>query len=346
MSLTHNEIMGTAEALRQTSAYIEERWESVTRFLSERKCFVFLGSGSSFSLARSLSAMTFMHTGLPCCAVSAGDLLLHTPRYAKILNNASVICISRSGQTSEMNMALDAVKPYCDSFAALVCAADTPLEAHCGLTLRMPWAFDNSVCQTRTVTNFYFAGALILAKQLGDRTLIEDLTHITDNCSGFLERAAKPAYDIASRPWTHCVVLADAELEGIADEGALAFKEICQLPSNYYHILDSRHGPMVLFNERTLLLAALGGKDPLELDYLADMRGKGSLITAFSDMPIEMQGIESISYGRRLSHIALGLPFIMLCQLISFHKAAHTGADPDRPSGLSSWISLSKESDV
>lgn len=33
----------------------------------------------------------------------------------------------------------------------------------------------------------------------------------------------------------------DAELCGICEEGALTFKEICQVDSNYYHLLDARH---------------------------------------------------------------------------------------------------------
>jgi fructoselysine-6-P-deglycase FrlB-like protein len=207
----------------------------------------------------------------------------------------------------------------------------------------MPWAFDNSVCQTRTVTNFYYAAAYILAKYLDNPVLMEDLLHITDNCNEFLFQVEEISRKIADKPWSHVVVVADAELEGIADEASLAFKEICQLPSNYYHILDSRHGPMVLFNKETLILAALGPKDKLEIGYLNDMSEKESLIVAFTDVLVDIPNVIEVAYGRKLSHIALGLPFIMLCQLISYYKAAHTGADPDRPSGLSAWISLDDE---
>ena len=340
MSLTHEEIMATPDALRRTADYLEKEWEAIAQYLAGKERFVFLGSGSSYSLARSMSVMTYMHTGLPTTALSAGDLLLHAPRYEKILQGAAVVCISRSGQTSEMNMALDAIKGYGASPAALVCAGGTPLEERSELTLNMPWAFDNSVCQTRTVTNFYFAASYILAKKLCDQPLMDDLRHITDNCGKFLQDAEHIARQIADCHWTHCVVLADAELEGIADEGALAFKEICQLPSNYYHLLDSRHGPMVLFGKDTLLLAALGAKNELELNYLSDMKKKGPMIAAFSDTPADAQGAIAFAYGRELTQIALGLPFIMFTQLISYHKAAHTGADPDRPSGLSSWIEL------
>ena len=344
MSLTYKEIMETPESLQKTANYIEQNWQAITQFLKGTERFVFLGCGSSFSLARSMAIMTYMQSGLPSIALSAGDLMLHASRYANALKGATVICISRSGKTSEMNMALDAIKKFNVHVAALICADNTPLEEYCELSLNMPWAFDNSVCQTRTVTNFYFVAAYILAKQLDDSILMEDLRHIVDNCRKFLIDSEKTAREIADKSWDHAVILADAELEGIADEGSLAFKEVCQLPSNYYHILDSRHGPMVLFNEQTLLIAALGTKDKFELKYLSDMREKGSVIVAFSDTAVNVpDGVTSLYYGRELSHIALGLPFILLCQLISYYKAAHTGADPDSPSGLSAWISLGDE---
>jgi fructoselysine-6-P-deglycase FrlB-like protein len=336
--------MNTPEALQKTTLCIEQKWDEIEAFLKDKKRFVFLGCGSSYSLARSMAVMTYMHTGVPTTVISAGDLLLHAPRYVNAVGEAAVICISRSGQTSEMNIALDAIKEFNPHIASLICADDTPLEARSELSINMPWAFDNSVCQTRTVTNFYFAAAYILAKYLNNPVLLQDLLHITDNCEEFLLKTEKITREIAEKPWNHSVILADAELEGIADNGSLAFKEICQLPSNYYHILDSRHEPMVLFNEYTLLLAALGPMDKLEFNYLKDMVKKKSLVVAFSDVPIEIPGVVSFSYGRKLSQIALGLPFIMFCQLITYYKAAHTGANPDQPSGLSAWISLSDES--
>ena len=120
MSLTHDEIMGTPDALRKTTEYLQKEWAAIAQYLAGKKRFIFLGCGSSFSLARSMSVMTYMHTGLPSAALSAGDLLLHAPRYAKILQDAAVICISRSGYTSEINMALDAIKEYNVSPAALI----------------------------------------------------------------------------------------------------------------------------------------------------------------------------------------------------------------------------------
>lgn len=37
---------------------------------------------------------------------------------------------------------------------------------------------------------------------------------------------------------------------GIAEEGALAFTEIAMLTGRYFHLLDYRHGPIVISGEK------------------------------------------------------------------------------------------------
>ena len=265
MKLTYSEILDTFNALNKTTEYLEHTWGNIESFFKGKKRFVFTGCGSSYSLAKSMSIMTRMHTGLDSYAMAAGDILLHTGRCAKCFDNAVVVCVSRSGRTSELIMALEALKSqgYNITIASHICADNTPLGEKSDLVLSTPWAFDNSVCQTRSVTNFYFTAAYILARITGNQTLIDDLRNTVQNGPEFMKKAETVAEELSLKPWTHCVVLADAELEGLAEEGALAFKEICQLPSNYYHLLDLRHGPMVLIGEKTLVLAALGAKNEL-----------------------------------------------------------------------------------
>ena len=342
MNLTYTEILDTFNALKKTENCLENAWSGIEAYFRDKRKFVFIGSGSSYSLAKSMSVMTHMETGYQSSAMAAGDILLHAGRYAKCFEGAAVVCVSRSGRTSELLLALDALKSqrYGFSTASLICAEDTPLAARSDLAVTMPWAFDESVCQTRTVTNLYFTAAYILARMNNNRGLIQDLRHIMDNGQEYLKRAEALADGLSDKPWTHCVVLADAELEGIAEEGALAFKEICQLPSNYYHLLDLRHGPMVLLGKDTLVLAALGVKNELEYKLVHDVLEKKSEVVLFSDMPVEPSGSTSLAYGSPLSHIARGIPFILLCQMTAYKKSGKTGADPDKPTGLEAWIAL------
>jgi len=342
MAITHNEMRDTFNALEKTKNYIEEHWAIIEGFFKGKNRIVFIGCGSSYSNAKSYAMICNMYTDVPAVALAAGDLLLHAERYKNIIDGSALIFISRSGRTSELIIALDAVKAqgYNVTTASFISADDTPLGEKSDLVLSTPWAYDESVCQTRCVTNAYFMAAYIVAKITGNKSVLADLCLVIAEGPTFMDNAEALAIKQAVKPWTHAVVLADAELEGVAEEGALVFKEVCQLPSSYHHILDVRHGPMVLIGKETLVLTALGTSNELELNLIRDLKAKGADIIAFSDVFAELEGIRYSCFNRPLSHIAKGVPFIILCQMIAYYKSKETGADPDKPTGLDPWIAL------
>jgi len=342
MAITYKEMHDTFNALEKTATYLEKMWEDIKAFLKGKSRFVFVGCGSSYSNAKSYAMMCSMGAGKPAMALAAGDILLHAERYKKVVDGAVVVFISRSGRTSELILALDALKALNLDFSILsiISADDTPLGEKSDFVLSTPWAFDESVCQTRCVTNAYFLAAYIAAKATGDEATLTDLQHMIAVGPEYMAKAEALAKELAVQQWTHAVVLADAELEGIAEEGSLVFKEVCQLPSSYHHVLDVRHGPMVLIGKETLVLVALGTENELELNLLKDAKAKGATVIAFSDVAAELEGVRFSSFGKPLTHIAKGIPFIILCQMIAYYKSKETGADPDKPTGLDPWISL------
>jgi len=344
MALTYKEMHDTFNALEKTANYIETRWADIASFFKSKNRFVFIGCGSSYSNAKSFAMICNMHTGVPATALAAGDILLHTERYKKCIDGAGVVFISRSGRTSELIKVLDAMKAqnFNIKVASFVCADDTPLGEKSDLVLSTPWAFDESVCQTRCVTNAYFMAAYIAAKITDNNSVLTDLRLMITEGPAYMEKAETLAKELAVKPWTHAVVLADAELEGIAEEGSLVFKEVCQLPSSYYHLLDVRHGPMVLIGNETLVIVALGTSCELEINLLNDIKAKGANVIAFTDdtdLPADLTVVVS-RFDKKLSHIAKGIPVIILCQMIAYYKSKETGADPDKPTGLDAWISL------
>ena len=342
MDTTYKEIQDTFNALTKTAKYIDGKWSEIEAFIRDKKRFIFVGCGSSYSIAKSYAAICNMSTGVPASALAAGDILIHASRYKKMISGAAVVFISRSGRTSEILKALDALLEQKISFSvlSLIAAGDTPLSEKSDFSLETPWAFDESVCQTRCVTNFYFMGAYIFAKYTNDKPVMDDLIYIAQSGAGFLSSAEKLAKELAPKTWNRAVVFADAELEGLAEEGALVFKEVCQLPANYYHVLDVRHGPIVLIGQHTLNILCLGSCCDLERSLIGDIRKKSEFVVAFSDRAVDVEGVTCINFGRQLQHIARGVPFIILCQLIAYEKSKETGANPDQPTGLDPWIAL------
>lgn len=344
MDLTYGEIKEQYRSMKQTKTYLDGQMQEISKRLKMESytSLIVLGCGSSYSLAKSFARMANMCTGFPATALAAGDVLLHAPRYAKCFEGALVLAVSRSGSTSEILLALDALKEQNCRFTivSLTCREASKLSNLANMNLDIPWAYDNSVCQTRTVSCLYYAFAYILANMTNDIDLLADLDDVVSRGDDYLKEIDAPLHNFAARPWSHVVVLGDAELCGLAEEGALAFKEICQLPSNHYHLLDARHGPAVLINEETLILAALGPNNSYEQDFLQDMVKKTPHIIAFTDRTMGIDGVQVMPYSHEISHIAKGLPFILICQLLSYHKAIYRGTNPDAPTGLDAWISL------
>jgi Predicted phosphosugar isomerases len=344
MNITYGEIKEQYRSIKQTKTYLDEQMEKISQQLQMERytSLIVLGCGSSYSLAKSLARIANMRTGFPATALPAGDVMLHASRYTRSFENALVLVVSRSGSTSEILLAIEALKEQNCHFtiASLTCMEESRLSKLSDMNLDMPWAYDSSVCQTRTVSCLYYAFTYILANLTNDDELLNDLDAVIARGDEYLEEINPFLEKYASKSWSHVIVLGDAELCGLAEEGALAFKEICQLPSNHYHLLDSRHGPAVLINENTLILAVLGPNNGYEKDFLADMAKKTSHIIAFTDQPLEIDSVQVMPYHSEISHIAKGLPFILICQLLSYHKAINRGTNPDAPTGLDAWISL------
>ncbi len=344
MSLTYTEILEQYKSMRQTKIYLNEKMHAIVDLLETEKfsSFIVLGSGSSYCLAKSFARMTYMKTGLPSVAIAAGDMLLHYSRYDQLFDNALILAVSRSGSTSEILLTIELLKNRNKKFTLIsfTCKKDSPLSLLSDLNLDFPWAFDHSICQTRTVSCFYYSFAYIIANITNDMELLADLDYIIDNGDGYIKEIEDILKKVAEKDWSNVVILADSEISGIAEEGALAFKEICQLPSNHYNLLDARHGPVVLFDDKTLIIAALGPSDKYEQDFLNDMTKKTSHIVALTDVEFRNTGVNFILFGRRLNHISKGLPLILICQLVSYHKAIITGVNPDAPDGLDAWVSF------
>ena len=346
MDHTYTEIKSQYSALRKTFNYILSQKENLLRFYKDQapRSLTYIGCGSSFYLCQSAEFSARLRLSLPATAMAAGDLMLNYEHYLKVLEGTLVITPTRSGSTSEVLMAIQNVRAVQNvPVLAITCVAGSALSKLADFTLKLPWAFDESVCQTRTVTNLYTANLLIIAILSGDERLIASIDAAIDGGTAYMERYESDLAQIAKENWREAVVLADGEIQGIAREGALAFTEIARVPGQYYHLLDVRHGPMVLIRDKTLVVMALNPGDlRFQKDLINDLLQKGATVIVYSDTPMPLiPGVSlQVALGANLDFAARGIPFILLLQMLSYSKAIQNGVDPDQPEGLDAWIKL------
>lgn len=343
MYLIEQEMRGQFDALTRTVETLLEHRSEAEAALSGIRTLCVLGCGSSYSLAKSAAVQFSQHTGIPSYALPAGDLLVNFPAYEKMLHGCTLLLLSRSGSTSEVVRAAERCKKELGCKLLSICArTDTPVEALADWSLLLPWAFDEAVCQTRTVTNLY-AAALGLACIAGkDEATLSSMRELKNYAAGFCAYQENLLSTLAAKPWNRAVVLADSGPAGLAEEGALAFKEICRRDSNHYHLLDVRHGPMVQVGPETLVIALVSSGDrELQTALLSELAKKTEQLLVLDCCP----------NAANLPGLSIPLPecgpddvkavFALYCiQLLCYHHALIRGINPDQPEGLDAWIKL------
>lgn len=346
MSLTYTEIMSQYAALRKTFEYMSSKKDEIVGFYRSRmpKSLTYTGCGSSYCLCQSGDFSAKVRLGIPSATVAAGDLMLNYKGYGKIFDGTMLVVPSRSGSTSEVLKVVENVKSrFSAPVLSICCVCDSELSKASDFTLELPWAFDESVCQTRSVVNLYTAILLIAAYLSGDAKLEQNIDTAIRIGDEYIKTYENRIRTEAEKEWSDVVILADGEMQGIASEAAIAFTEIAKVPGHYYHVLDVRHGPMVLVNNNTLVIICLTPEGfEYQKDLVNDIMKRGARVVSYSSMLMEeIQGVNlRITSGVELDNAVRGIPFIYISQALACFKAEAMGINPDKPDGLEAWIKL------
>jgi len=346
MNITYKEMKQQYIALRKTFEYMSDKRDEITAFFKENvhESLTYIGCGSSLCLCQSAEMTAKVRLGISSTALAAGDLMLNYKDYGGLLEKTMIVALSRSGSTSEVLKAVEKIKGYKNlSVVAITCVMDSPLKKLSNLTLELPWAFDESVCQTRTIVNLYITNLLIAAFLSDDAELEAAIDKAIEAGESYMAEYEDHIKLIAEGNWTNVVILADGEMQGIAAEGALAMTEIAKIPGSFYHLLDVRHGPMVLVNKDTLVIACLNDKGfEYQKALIKDIAARGAKIVTYSSMPIEtMDGVSLHATSNiAMDNAVSGIPFIFIPQALACYRALKDGINPDNPEGLAAWIRL------
>ena len=148
--------------------------------------------------------------------------------------------------------------------------------------------------------------------------------------------------ELAARDWDNAVVLADGPVCGIAEEGALAFTEIAMLTGRYFHLLDYRHGPIVISGEKTITVMLLRpGEEKLQGAMARDVIRHGGTVVTVSEREENVYGAAAHIQITGIDNFAAwGIPFIYIPQMTALLKSVSLGGNPDQPKGLDAYISL------
>lgn len=345
MYLTEKEIMSQHEALLQTVAYVTGKAEETKTFFKKNtsRKFVLLGCGSSYMLAKSGERFLSACENTSAVAIAGGDYLIHEEYYKETIKDSIIILLSRSGQTSEIVRSVKNIKEkYGNPVISLSMKDDNDVMPYSDLDYTMDWCYDKSVCQTRTVTNLYTALLMLTGIYSEDNSLLEEISNAVNRNEEYKETYRPILKEIAQKDWDNAIILADGPVTGIGEEGALAYTEISMLSGKCFNMLDYRHGPMVLNNEKTLTVVLLSDvEDKLQGDMVADLKTHGGVIVTVSTGKENKYDVDAhICIGDIKDFRVYGIPFIYVMQMSAYEKAILLDRNPDAPTGLDAFITL------
>ena len=216
----------------------------------------------------------------------------------------AVVAITRSGTTTEVLELLDGLRSSGNRArtVGIVGDPDTPLVSLVDVAIRLPFADEQSVVQTRFATT---ALALVRA------SLGHDLSPAIDQAAAAIEEdlddelVTADQYSFLGAGWT----------VGLAHEAALKMREASQSWTESYPAKEYRHGPIAIAapGRVTWML----GEAPTGL--AGDLAVTGA---RFEDRPID------------------GMADLVRAQRVALARARRAGLDPDSPRNLTRSVIL------
>ena len=262
-----------------------------------------VGCGTSWFMAQSYAVLRERAGHGVTDAYAASEAFVDADAF-RARDYDAIVAITRSGTTTEVLELLDGLRSAGNRTrtVGIVGDPDTPLVQLVDTAIRLPFADEQSVVQTRFATT---ALALVRA------SLGHDLAAAIDQAAAAVEEDLDDAlidaeqYAFLGTGWT----------VGLAHEAALKMREASQSWTESYPAKEYRHGPIAIAapNRVTWML----GEAPDGLP--GDVAATGA---RFEDRPID------------------GMADLVRAQRVALARARRAGLDPDSPRNLTRSVIL------
>jgi fructoselysine-6-P-deglycase FrlB-like protein len=214
-----------------------------------------------------------------------------------------VVAVSRSGETTEVARAIEAVPDGTETIAVLGDGEST-IAALADRVIALDFADEESIVQTRFAT-----AVLALYRAL----LGSDVAALADAA----ERSLRARLPLDPAAFARFVFLGTGWTVGVANEAALKLREAAGAWTESYPAMEYRHGPISASRSKTAVWA-LGELDP---SVLASSTEAGATVVATGQDP---------------------MVDLVLIHRLAVHLAKARGLDPGRPAHLSRAVVLQR----
>jgi glucosamine--fructose-6-phosphate aminotransferase (isomerizing) len=335
------EILNQPEAWRETIGLVQSRAGRLRDLLQGIEEVLFTGCGSGLNAAEAIAPTFQRFTSIRSRAVPAAELVFFPDTVLARAGRTLLVPISRSGATTETEMARETVQQRGLPTLAITCHPDSPLARHCTEALVLEAANERSVTTTQSLTSMVLCGQLASGILAGDRTYLQQLQSLPEigrrlmgSCQELGRRIAE---DAAIRKFAF---VGSGPLRGVAREAQLKIKEMVLLPADAYPLLDYRHGPKSNVDEHMLVTVLSTDRTRrVEAEFLAEMRGlRGRLLYICEKAGAGFPADFLLELESGLPDFARDVLSLLPIHFLAYYKSLAEGQSPSTPKNLTYWV--------
>src|ERR1700680_1670573 len=318
--------------LRQERGPIEQLRPIFER--SRPRFIMLVARGTSDNAAQFGRYLLEIATGIPVTLAAPSVFTLYEARLQ--LEDALVIAISQSGESTDTNLVLERAREQGARTLGITNEAGSALARIAEHVFLVHAGREQSVAATKTYTGQLLMLYLV-AYALGAKIDAEQLAKLPEWASRALELEPEIAHRVEQyRSMDHAVVVGRGLNYANAFEFALKLMETCYVVAERFSTADFLHGPIAMVGPNfPVFLFAPSGVTWLGLHEMIEKLGKLKaetlVITDQSNPEALALGDHAIALPLSLEELLTPIPYIIPAQLFSARLAEEKGFNPDQP---------------
>ncbi len=350
LNVTLSEIYHQAVSCQRTVELARERSRIFERFLplEDYTEIIITGCGSSHHLAICASFAWSEPLERPVAAIASSELA-HFPehylvRHAKPL----VIAISRSGDTTEVKLAVDRLRRDYGARSLAITTEGNEVANVCDAGIMFDECLERSVVMTQAFTCILVGLYLLVDGATGGRRAseIREIPRLIDDAVQSTEKVIRPLAE--DQNISRFFFLGSGPMKGLADECALKLTEMALETAFSYRTLEFRHGPKATLNSTDQVVIFPVEAERPHLDTLvAEITATGARVLVVDAQPLEFADSrvttlivpQSAIRNPKFETLRPAL-CVHVGQLLAYWRATARNLNPDAPRHLARTVLL------
>jgi glucosamine--fructose-6-phosphate aminotransferase (isomerizing) len=357
LNLTLGEIYNQAASCQQTVARASTRSRIFERFLplSNYTDIVITGCGSSHHLAICASFAWSEMLERPVAAIASSELAHFPEHYLRPDAKPLVIAISRSGDTTEVKLAVDRLRADYKAASLAITTEGYEVANACSAGIVFDECLEQSVVMTQAFTCILVGLYLLVDDVTGGRqkTGIIEIPRLIDDALQTTETRIRPLAE--DQNISRFFFLGSGAMKGLADECALKLTEMALDTAFSYRTLEFRHGPKATLNSTDqVVIFPVDAERPYLDTLIAEITATGAQVFIVGGGPQQDGGRTRLTVrreelfpappaladGAELSERFHPALYAHIGQLLAYWRAAARDLNPDAPRHLARTVLL------